>query len=338
RVALGANLIDPREFTAAREQADLVGLMRTEFLYVGREELPSEDEQFDTFATMTGMPVIFRTLDLGGDKMPGRSVARKMDLREDGNPLLGLRGIRACNHNDFSRDVFRTQLRAMLRAGAVNPEAAIMFPMVTKLHELRWAKDEIKAQLGVLEARRGVKFNPKMPIGVMIEVPSAVFLARAFAREADFLNFGSNDMIQYMYAMDRDNADVARLYDPFHFSLLSGIKQTINAGRAERKPVCLCGDIGADPLEATLLIGMGIDRLSMSPSEIANIKYMLTGLDYRRVKKFANRLFTEIDPLIAGDETSARAMLMRRIYEELPYPMASRVEGACANVAGRSPT
>ena len=327
QVNIGANLFSVRQFAVARSfEIDMVGLVRTEGDVLDRSSLPTEDELTREYSSIVDIGAVFRMLDLGGDKIP-KHLAKKLglDQRED-NPLLGMRGIRLYNSNEAWREIFNTQVRATLRASAVNPGISIMFPMVSKLHEFRSAKQIVHQQMEQLTAKRA-KFNPNIKIGVMAEVPSVVYFARQMAKEADFINIGTNDMLQYMFAIARGNARVAGLYDPFLISLIPCIRQIIEAAHGEKKPVCLCGDMGADPIAVLVLAGLGIDSLSMSPSEVPNAKYVLTSMNYQQVRKFTLGLFTDDGPLLSDDgKTSARTRLRQTILDsDLPLDMIERI-------------
>jgi phosphotransferase system enzyme I (PtsI) len=236
-----------------------IGLFRSEYLLIARRRPPTEDEQYQTFADlarkMKPYPVVIRTFDLGGDKvLPGYSEA---------NPFLGWRAIRFCIDN---RDFFKTQLRAILRASA-SGNIRMMFPMIATLEELRRAKlivEETKQEL----RREGIPFDEQISPGIMIEIPSAALMAGALARECSFFSIGSNDLTMYALAVDRSNERVARLYDQFHPAVLRLIKLTIDAAHQNEIAVALCGEFASDALGLVILIGLGIDELSMVPGMI----------------------------------------------------------------------
>ncbi|MBN3033191.1 MAG: phosphoenolpyruvate--protein phosphotransferase [Candidatus Saganbacteria bacterium] len=324
-VRLGANLFSVREYPVAKTFGiDNVGLVRTEGDVLNRAALPSEDELAREYSSIDG-EVKFRALDLGGDKITDAlALTMGIDMGEE-NPLLGLRGIRLMDHNDVLREVFKSQIRAFLRASGRNPLASIMFPMVSRLHEFADAKKLVRRQMEELTAKR-VKFNPNIKIGVMAEVPSVIFFADQLAKEADYINIGTNDMSQYMFAIDRGNAGVAGLYDPYHISLLAGVRLLIEAAHRQKKTVCLCGDMGADPVAVPILVGLGVNDLSMSPSEVPNVKYILNSLHYKQMRDFTMKLFEEGSPLLPGDgKTSARNKLLEIMLAQFPLDAVERI-------------
>lgn len=240
-----------------------VGLLRSEFLFLGRDSAPSEDEQYAAYAamveTLNGFPLIIRTLDIGGDK-----VVPYLHLSHEDNPFLGVRGIRLCLQEP---ELFRTQLRAIYRASAHGP-LKIMFPMIGTLEELRQAKAMAE------DVRLSLNAEP-VDIGIMIEVPSAVALAHAFAQEADFFSIGTNDLTQYTLAMDRMNPAVAQQADALHPAVLHMINNTCIAAKAHNRWVGVCGGVAAEPLAAQILIGLGVTELSMNARAIPSIKQRL---------------------------------------------------------------
>jgi phosphoenolpyruvate-protein phosphotransferase (PTS system enzyme I) len=243
-----------------------IGLFRTEFLYLDRADLPSEEEQFSdacsALAALDGKPATFRTLDLGGDKLPP-----SVRIPEGHNPALGVRSIRFLLRRP---DIFRTQLRALYRAAARGP-LRIMFPLISGLSDLREAlhiAHEVEADL----SRAGVLHDPTVQMGVMIETPSAAVVADHLARHCDFLSIGTNDLIQYAFAADRDNREVDHLYHPLHPAALRLIKLAIEGAAAASKPVSLCGDMASEPLYAQMLLGLGLRDYSMTATAIANVK------------------------------------------------------------------
>jgi phosphotransferase system enzyme I (PtsI) len=269
-IALQANIEDLGQIPRALDfGAQGIGLFRTEFLYLDRVDLPSEEEQFrdacSALAALNGRMATFRTLDLGGDKLP-----LSVRIPEGHNPALGVRSIRFSLRRP---DIFRTQLRALCRAAAQGP-MRIMFPLITGLSDLREAlrvADEVKADL----SREGVLHDPAVPLGVMIETPSAAVTADHLARHCDFLSIGTNDLIQYAFAADRDNRDVDHLYHPLHPAVLRLIKLAIEGAAAASKPVSLCGDMAGEPLYAQTLLGLGLRDFSMTAAAIPNVKAAL---------------------------------------------------------------
>ena len=267
RIHVLANLKSVDEASGALDcGSEGVGLLRTEFLFLGREVAPSEEEQLIAYRTiaeaLASRPLVIRTLDIGGDKP-----VPYIQIGEEANPELGWRGIRVMLGR---RDLFRTQLRVILRAGCGHP-LDIMFPMISSVAELREAKavlSEVEAELEI----DGTPFEKNRKVGIMIEVPSAVAVADQLAREASFFSIGSNDLIQYVMAADRTNSRVAPLADPFQPAVLRMLRDTIQAGRQAGIAVCLCGEVAADTLATPVLIGMGLEEFSVSAKLIPELK------------------------------------------------------------------
>ncbi len=278
-VEIAANIGIPGEARRAAELgADAIGLFRSEFLYMDRNTLPDEDEQFYAYkeaaCAMDGRAVIVRTLDIGGDKkLPA------LPLPQEDNPFLGYRAIRISLDR---QELFRTQLRALLRA-SVFGKLKIMFPMISSLDELRSAKAFAHQCMQELEIE-GAAYNPDIKIGIMIEIPAAAVIADKLAQECDFFSIGTNDLIQYTVAVDRGNEKVAGLYSQYHPAVLRLISTTISAAHAAGIPCGMCGEAGGDPLLIPLLLGMGLDEFSMSASSILFARKMITELDYSRCK------------------------------------------------------
>jgi phosphotransferase system enzyme I (PtsI) len=272
RVAMLGNIEFPQESTPCLQRgAEGVGLYRTEFLYLGRQTDPSEAEHLEAYLTVlrtmgAQRPVVIRTLDLGADKFLPRSER----AAQERNPFLGLRSVRLCLRN---LTLFKTQMRAILRASAFG-DVRIMFPMISTLLELRQCKmilAEVKEDL----EEEGIAFNPRLPVGTMIEVPSAAILAEQLAREVDFFSVGTNDLIQYTLAADRNNETVATLYSPGDPAVLRLIERVVQAAAKYNIAVNVCGEMSGDPQYTMLLLGLGIRQLSVTPHSIPEIKRMI---------------------------------------------------------------
>ena len=280
---IAANIGTPDDVADALKQgADGVGLFRSEFLYMSSDHLPTEDEQFEAYKKavvgMQGKPVVVRTLDIGGDKP-----LNYLPLPEEMNPFLGYRAIRICLHRP---DIFKTQLRALIRASGFGP-VEIMFPMIATLAELRQAKaiyQECKDELQ--KDHPGLGDNVK--IGMMIEVPLAALYADQLAKEVDFFSIGTNDLIQYCFAADRGNDAVSYLYQPLNPAFLRLIKHVIDAAHANNTKAAMCGEMAGDQLAMPLLLGLGLDEYSMSASSILRTRSMMKDLDTKECAKWAN--------------------------------------------------
>ncbi len=280
RIAVRANIELLDELPLALELgAEGVGLYRTEYLYVTRKALPSEEELFETYRQVVeGFKpeiVTFRTLDIGGDKF-----ATKLDLPEEINPALGLRAIRLCLK---SPALFKTQLRAILRASLYG-RVRIMFPMISGLGELRRAKTFVQEVVEELQ-KEGLRFETLPAIGAMIEIPSAVAIADLLAQEVDFFSIGTNDLIQYALAIDRGNEHVAHLYEPLHPAVLRLIKQIVTAGHEAGIEVAMCGEMAGEVFYLPLLVGFGLDELSMNPQSIPAVKNLIRRLNFTECQK-----------------------------------------------------
>jgi len=287
RVALLANIELPADVRAAAQAgADGIGLYRTEFLFMNRPEAPNEEEQFRAYTkvikSLPGKPVTIRTLDLGADKqVDGGRAGTAITV----NPALGLRAVRLCLHDT---SLFRPQLRAILRASAFG-QVRMMIPMLSGQEELFQVLDLIEETKSDLKRER-IKFNPKIPIGGMIEVPAAAISADLFAPHLDFFSIGTNDLIQYTLAIDRVDDAVNYLYDPLHPSILRLISITIQAGRQARIPVAMCGEMAGDPRYTQLLLGLGLTEFSMHPATMLEVKKIVREADVGRLTRFARDL------------------------------------------------
>ncbi|SDJ73810.1 phosphoenolpyruvate--protein phosphotransferase [Alkalibacterium thalassium] len=287
-VELAANIGTPKDLEGVNNNGgEAIGLYRTEFLYMDSAELPSEDEQYDAYKkVLEGMgdkPVVVRTMDIGGDKeLP------YLELPVEMNPFLGYRAIRVSLDQD---SVFRTQLRALLRA-SVHGTLRIMFPMIATLPEFRAAKailEEEKAKL----IEEGTEVSDSIEVGIMIEIPAAAVLADQFAKEVDFFSIGTNDLIQYTMAADRMNERVSYLYQPYNPSILRLIKGVIDAAHSEGKWAGMCGEMAGDQIAVPLLVGLGLDEFSMSATSILKIRSLLRKLDTAEMKELADKALTE---------------------------------------------
>jgi phosphotransferase system, enzyme I, PtsP len=264
-----------------RHGADGVGLYRTEFPFLTYREFPTEEEQLALYSrvvrALEGRPVTIRTLDVGADKYP-----EYLHFAHEENPFLGWRSIRVSLETPA---LFKAQLRAIYRVGVLGP-VRIMLPMISGLEELRRSReliDEVQVEL----AREGLDFDPTIPVGIMIEVPSAVALATQLIREVDFFSIGTNDLIQYLLAVDRNNYKVASLYQPLHPAVLKAIRDTVQAARSAGKWVGLCGEMASDPLSALVLVGIGVDDLSMGPFYVPLMKRLIRSISLAETQEVA---------------------------------------------------
>ena len=279
-----ANIELPEEITNALSYgAEGVGLFRSEFIYLQRSALPTEDDHFDIYSRLAKKvypyPVYIRTIDIGGEKnLP------QLQIEKEPNPALGLRAIRFSLRN---RDLFRIQLRAILRASVLK-NVRILIPMITELEEIGEVKilfEEAKEEL----VSKKIKFDPAVPLGVMIEVPAAAAITDIIAKEVDYLSIGTNDLIQYYLAVDRSNEFVSYLYKPLHPSVLRLIKFIIETAVKRGKDITICGEMAADPLSAIVLLGFGLKKFSMNPIFIPRIKKALRSVEYKTVRRVVHQ-------------------------------------------------
>lgn len=289
-VLLGANIGTPDDVLGANDNgAEAVGLFRSEFLYMNSNELPTEDEQYEAYKSdlegMNGKQVVVRTMDIGGDKeLP------YLPLPEEQNPFLGYRAIRICLNR---QDIFRTQLRALLRASKYG-RLAIMFPMIATVQEFKDAKaifEEEKANL----VASGVEVSDDIQVGMMMEIPAAAMIADKLAKYADFFSIGTNDLIQYSMAADRGNERVSYLYQPYNPSILRLIKNIIDASHKEGKWTGMCGEMAGDQIAVPLLLGLGLDEFSMSATSILKTRSLIKKLDSKEMKELADKAVSDCE-------------------------------------------
>jgi phosphotransferase system enzyme I (PtsI) len=313
-IEIGANIELPADVERAlRSGATGIGLFRTEFFYLGRYQLPTEAEQYDAYRMvaerMKPYPVIFRTMDLGGDK-----VASYLGASHETNPFLGWRGIRfALQHPD----VFETQIRAIYRASA-HGRVRMMFPMVSNLGELERTL-EICAKARTALSARGEAFDPDVEVGVMVETPSAVWIADVLMRYVAFLSIGTNDLVQYTLAMDRHNERLANLYEPLEPSILRSIHHAVQAAHAMGRWAGICGEMAGDPRHAVLLAGMGVDEMSMSFFDLPRVKAAIRSVRIEEAREIA------VEALALPSSGAVKRLLRERVEPLLPsYLLAKR--------------
>ena len=281
-VELAANIGTPDDLEGVSSNGgEGIGLYRTEFLYMGRNEIPSEEEQYDAYKKvlegMDGKPVVVRTLDVGGDKeLP------YLDLPEEMNPFLGYRAVRMTLDN---QELFRTQLRALLRASA-HGNLKIMFPMIATIDEFNRAKALLIEEKDKLLSE-GTEVKEDIEVGIMIEIPSAAIIADQFAKVVDFFSIGTNDLIQYTMAADRMNEAVSYLYQPYHPALLRLIQMVVNAAHKEGKWAGMCGEMAGDEKAIPLLLGLGLDEFSMSASSVLKARKQISSLKKTDMEQLA---------------------------------------------------
>jgi len=314
-----ANIELPEEVQLAiKSGADGVGLYRTEFLYLRQRQLPTEEELYRDYKkvveAMVPRPVTIRTLDIGGDKF-----LSPLEYPQEMNPALGLRAIRFCLKEP---GIFRIQLKAILRASA-HGQVRIMFPLISSIKEVREGRrllQEVKEEL----RREGHSFDPHLPVGAMIEVPAAVTLASLLAQEADFFSIGTNDLIQYALAIDRGNKQVAGLYQPLHPAVIRMIQQVVEAGRAAGIPVAVCGEMAGDPLYLAILLGLGVDELSMNHMSIPMVKRVIRLINYKEAQEMARQV---LDMVTVDEINDFAVQEMSRRFPEI-FRFGSALAGA----------
>lgn len=280
RMRLAGNISSVKDLELAlKHGAEGVGLFRTEFLYMDRSTFPGEDEQFEVYRQVAEKagphPVVIRTLDIGGDKQ-----LEYFELQEEENPVLGYRGIRISLD---SRELFRTQLAAVLRASAYG-KMKILYPMISSLEEIRGANailEEAKQDL----TRRGLAYDPDIQVGIMIEIPAAAAIADLLAQEVDFFSIGTNDLVQYVLAVDRMNEKIAHMYHPFHPAVLRLLRQTVQSAKAAGITVSVCGEMAGDEKAVPLWLHLGVTDLSMSPQALLRVKHRVLNSDSREGKE-----------------------------------------------------
>lgn len=295
-VELAANIGTPADVEGVLNNGgEAVGLYRTEFLYMGSNDFPTEDEQFEAYKSvleqMDGKPVVVRTLDIGGDKE-----LSYLDLPEEMNPFLGVRAIRLCLER---KDIFRTQLRALLRASKYG-NLKIMFPMIATLEEFREAKALLIEEKENLVGE-GVEVADGIEVGIMVEIPSTAVAARQFAKEVDFFSIGTNDLIQYTMAADRMNENVSYLYQPYHPAILALVNNVIEAAHAEGKWTGMCGEMAGDPIAIPILLGLGLDEFSMSATSILPARTQIKELSKEEMASYKDELLS----MSTADEVEA---------------------------------
>ena len=270
-VTLRANVDLPEEAEAARSGAEGVGLMRTEFLVVGRATMPDEEEQYRAYRHVVdvfkGQPVVIRTFDVGGDKLPIGGYPT------DPNPFLGWRAIRMCLDEP---ELFKTQLRALLRA-AMHGDVRIMLPLIITLDEVRQARHLLDEAAAELDAR-GVEYRHELPLGVMVETPAAAVAVDTLVNDVAFFSIGTNDLVQYTLAVDRGSANLAARFTPLHPAVLRLIHRIVEVGSAHRLEVCVCGEMASQPLMAFALIGLGVRSMSVAGRSVPLVKRIIRGV------------------------------------------------------------
>ena len=291
-VTLRANIENPDEVALVKQyRAAGVGLYRTEYLFLSSDKVPTEDQQYAAYREIVSglapAPVTIRTLDLGGDKpLPG-------DLQligPEANPFLGFRAIRMCLENP---ELFKNQLRAILRASAHGP-VDLMYPMISGPEELDRANallEEARTEL----KQRGIAYDEQMRVGTMIEIPSAALAGEVLAERSNFFSIGTNDLIQYLLAIDRGNSRIAHLYDPTHPAVLRTLKQIVDTGHAHGIKVSICGEMAGDAIYAPLLLGLGVDELSMTPTLVPSVRFLVRLMKMSDARELATEALKQTD-------------------------------------------
>jgi phosphotransferase system enzyme I (PtsI) len=317
-IGLWGNIEFPAEVEPCLDRgANGVGLYRTEFLFLNAEHAPTEDEQFEAYSavvrSLKGRPITIRTLDLGADKLPSYQGSGIVEA----NPVLGLRSLRLSLRD---RSLFRTQLRAILRAAALG-DVRIMFPLVTCLHEMREARrilGEVAAEL----IAEGATIRADLPVGAMVEVPAAAIMADQLAKEVDFFSIGTNDLTQYTLAVDRTNEAVADLYNAADPAVLRLIRMVVAAAETRGIPVTVCGTMGGEPIHALLLVGLGVRELSMPPHQLPEMKRVIRAVRVEQARSLA------AEALELDSASAVVARLQAALAEAIPDDLTERSSGA----------
>ena len=292
-VTLRANIEKPDEVALVKQyRADGVGLYRTEFLFLSSSRVPTEEQQYAAYREivegLAPATVTIRSLDIGGDKpLPGDPHL----IGPEANPFMGFRAIRMCLENP---ELFKNQLRAILRASA-HGTVELMYPMICGTGELEQA-NQLLAEARAELTQRGQAFDAKLRVGTMIEIPSAAMIADLLAEKCDFFSIGTNDLIQYLLAIDRGNNHIAHLYDPAHPAVIRLLKLIVDAGHARKLKVSVCGEMAGDPVFVPLLLGLGVDVLSMTPTLLPTVKYLIRAMKMSEAKKLAKDALAQTDP------------------------------------------
>ncbi len=321
RIFLRANVDIPEESEIAAESgADGVGLMRTEFVVLGRTAMPDEDEQYRAYRRVVdafaGKPVVIRTFDIGGDKLPVGG------FPTEANPFLGWRAIRMCLDQP---DLFLVQLRALLRAAA-HGDVRILLPLVVSVDEVRRTRALIAEAAQTLK-ERGAVFRDRVQVGVMIETPAAAVAADTFVNDADFFSIGTNDLVQYTLAVDRGNVNLAARFTPLHPAVLRLIQLTVEAGRRRGLEVGVCGEMGSHPLTAFVLVGLGIRNLSVAPRAVALMKRVLRSVSAESAKQAA-------DAALASATAAEAERIVRRLLQAAAFDLSPAELGLLGSESG----